>query len=341
MKTTVNVLGAIILSILTIGILFRIQHWPGASMMLNAGFTAFAFILVPLFFIDRIRNPFSAMGTVSNIVGMIAMIFCSVGLLFKSNHWPGASLMVLGGAMILLVALVFYCIYLQQDPNKSNSEMLKTGFFGVLSVAFLSFYSVAPTADILNSYPQAYKAQGISRNVLEEITQQQLANSIDSKQKFISQKSDSLVSFIDDLKTTIIKFVDKTENKIEVQEKCQDITNIENKSNLDGGSFVLLWENGPNKGKMLKEKINQLKESMLAYVKTQTAANDTLTEKQIQNLLNTDNSFFIDQMVSWETAQFEMKPVVAQLTTLQNLQSNIRLAEFISLNAANQKNTLK
>lgn len=52
------VFGSISISLflITTGVLFKIMHWPFASIILFIGFLAFLFLAVPLFFRDRYKS---------------------------------------------------------------------------------------------------------------------------------------------------------------------------------------------------------------------------------------------------------------------------------------------
>ncbi len=55
MKLTVYLLGTISGMIAVLGMLFKIQHWPGGGIMLTVGLAAFA-IFIPLYAIYQYRK---------------------------------------------------------------------------------------------------------------------------------------------------------------------------------------------------------------------------------------------------------------------------------------------
>ena len=56
MKKTMYVLGYIALMLTTTGLLFKIMHWPGASVMLVLGIAMLNFGFLPIYFIGRYRQ---------------------------------------------------------------------------------------------------------------------------------------------------------------------------------------------------------------------------------------------------------------------------------------------
>lgn len=64
--------------ITTFGFLFKIMHWPFASIMMFTGLTSFTFIYTPVYFLSRVRRPELKFNT---IVNTVLMLGCG-GLLF-------------------------------------------------------------------------------------------------------------------------------------------------------------------------------------------------------------------------------------------------------------------
>lgn len=61
MKKTMYILGYIAAILMTTGLLFKIQHWPGAAVMLTLGIALLNFGFLPMFFYDKYRNAAGAM----------------------------------------------------------------------------------------------------------------------------------------------------------------------------------------------------------------------------------------------------------------------------------------
>lgn len=57
MKLATYIIGTISSMLFVIGILFKIQHWPGAGVMLTLGLAAFGIVFIPLCAIYHYRKP--------------------------------------------------------------------------------------------------------------------------------------------------------------------------------------------------------------------------------------------------------------------------------------------
>lgn len=60
MKKTFYIVAFLAAFITSTGILFHLQHWPGAGVILVSGVAIFNFGVLPMYFIDRYRNSISA-----------------------------------------------------------------------------------------------------------------------------------------------------------------------------------------------------------------------------------------------------------------------------------------
>jgi len=56
MSTIKNVLGYVSIALVATGILFKLQHWPGAAIMLMCGVVLLNFGFLPLHFLARSKT---------------------------------------------------------------------------------------------------------------------------------------------------------------------------------------------------------------------------------------------------------------------------------------------
>lgn len=128
----------------------------------------------------------------------------------------------------------------------------------------------------------------------------------------VKSKSNDLYKFIEDLKLEIIKKADGDE---------ADINNIISKDNLDVAGEVMITY---GKAEELKVKIDAFREYLLGLL---CDKNPALCQS-IKVNLNTDNPPVIDGEVrTWSSSNFENLPLVAVITLMTKLQSDIRNAE--------------
>lgn len=132
--------GAASVGILSIGIVLKFMHLPGAAVFLLLGIVTFSLIFLPLLFVLRIKeNQQQSEKAISAIGGLSGMLI-SLGILFKIMHWPFANIMCL--AALFLILAVFIPIYffsgLRNPATKVNtvvsSILMFTGCILILTL---------------------------------------------------------------------------------------------------------------------------------------------------------------------------------------------------------------
>lgn len=88
------------------GILFKVQHWPGAAIILSMAGISGVLFFVPALLAASLKKPDNKTKKPIYILGAIGLICYIAGLLFKIQHWPLANLLLVAGLFILFI-LVF------------------------------------------------------------------------------------------------------------------------------------------------------------------------------------------------------------------------------------------
>ncbi len=106
MKNTMKTSGVIAPIIIAIGSLFRIEHWPGASILLVLGFFVLSFVFLPSAIYVSYKDVSNRTKKWTHFVGFFGTFFVAIAFLFKIMHWPGSTIaLILGFALIALVFL--------------------------------------------------------------------------------------------------------------------------------------------------------------------------------------------------------------------------------------------
>jgi|ERR1043165_185350 uncharacterized membrane protein len=129
-KNRAGIVGAISAAVLNMGITFKFQHWPGAGVMIVLGLTTFALVFVPMALRRKLKNEASERQTFMNTLGASGLTLFALGILFKLQHWPGASIM-----LIMSVLFLFFGYFLLYLTDKSIEPEAKTKY---LHRAFMS-----------------------------------------------------------------------------------------------------------------------------------------------------------------------------------------------------------
>lgn len=109
MKKTMLVTGVVAASLLTLGIILKFLHLPGAAVGIVLGIGLMSFVFLPLVFLLKIKEQKETKNKVLIGLGTFAGILMALGILFKIMFWPGANMMALTSLLILL--FVFLPVY--------------------------------------------------------------------------------------------------------------------------------------------------------------------------------------------------------------------------------------
>jgi hypothetical protein len=142
MKNTMKMSGVAGTVMLGFAAMFKIMHWPGASILITLGALVLAFIFMPSALVVLWKETQSRKRLFLFISAFIAGGFFISGTLFKIQHWPGAgtmlSLAALFGILFFIPSLVVSS--LRDQGKKAKRPVYILGSAGcVLFVAGMLF----------------------------------------------------------------------------------------------------------------------------------------------------------------------------------------------------------
>lgn len=123
MKKIMLLSGAISTAALSIGIIFKFMHWPGANALIVVGILLASLVFLPLTFTLRFKEKQNLRDKGIILIGSLSAILISLHVLFKIMHWPFANL--LGTLSFFIVLLVFLPVYffsgIRNPETKTNT----------------------------------------------------------------------------------------------------------------------------------------------------------------------------------------------------------------------------
>ncbi|MES2779234.1 MAG: hypothetical protein V4651_04975 [Bacteroidota bacterium] len=121
MKKLMIVSGIFSAVVFSFGILFKFNHWPGASALIAGGILSLSFIFLPLYFTLKIQEKKETKDKVLAGLTSLVCIGMSLSVLFKVMHWPGANMLGMGSLMVL--ALLFLPVYFITGIRNPDTKM--------------------------------------------------------------------------------------------------------------------------------------------------------------------------------------------------------------------------
>ena len=133
----------------------------------------------------------------------------------------------------------------------------------------------------------------------------------------VHKHTDSLYSYIDHLKLRIVR---------EADGKDGDVNNIERQDDLEAASFIMLSPTTREGEKLRKAliKYSEMVNTMISDTVKQRLINEYLYPRMSKTAVG-------EKKATWEEANFENMPVIAAITLLTKIQSDVRYAESEAL----------
>lgn len=124
MKQKIYILGLITTSIIVIGSLFKISHWPGASILLVLGIVSLIFAFLPLALGNHFRTEGEGKNRLLHIVTWVTGFVVFGGMLFKTMHWPGAGIAL--SIALPFPYVVFLPVFIASTAKDKNFDINNT-----------------------------------------------------------------------------------------------------------------------------------------------------------------------------------------------------------------------
>jgi hypothetical protein len=200
--------------ITTSGCLFKIMHWPGAAIVLVTGITMLALLFIPLAIKSCIKTETDKKTRIFYLLTAIVAAVNLLGAMFKINHWPGSSLLlIIGIPLPFVVLLPVYLLSNRDDKGINYKNFTAVMFFFAYFAAITALLALGISRNVLNSYIKSANSIEANTAVLADNTHWLVAtagndtdNSDDSliKKRQLVDETDRVCNKIEDLKKLII-----------------------------------------------------------------------------------------------------------------------------------------
>ncbi len=325
-------------TILMLGVLFKVMHWPGTPMLLMVGFGVLLGIYIPLLLFSKLREDISSKEKMTYTIGALGIILFGAATLFKIMHWPGAGPLLILGSFLLVVVFIPMYTNMQIKANKMDPGQFTF-------VITLSMYAVVLTSLL---------AMNVSKHVLESFSRDETDNALIVK--YFEKKKARLANGAANDSTTVVQ----TENKKLITESANKTKELIHKIKLELVSAVegvdkttaedlllhpnhmvkmdnydipthLIFNGEPdpallngenNKASALKVTIENYRSDAL-----KAAGNNEHLSGKIKTLLNTGDYITDEIKMSWEQCNFYHSPLISILVRLSEIEKNICLIE--------------
>lgn len=108
-----------------LGILFKVQHWPGAGIIITLSYLSGILLFVPALFYGIFRDPLKRNKRRVLIMAIVALAFYMAGALFGIQHWPLANILHTVSLLILfLIVMPWYTWITWRNEDHVKAEFI-------------------------------------------------------------------------------------------------------------------------------------------------------------------------------------------------------------------------
>jgi hypothetical protein len=207
MKQRIYILGVITAMIVFTGTIFKINHYPGAAILLIAGIVSLVLLFLPLALTNNYRADGNGKSLLLYIVTYITCLVVFTGMLFKLLHWPYAGI-------FLTIALpfpyvVFLPVFLGVTSKDKDFNIYNTVFVLLLlalNSVFMGLLALNVTSERISDSYQ------LSRNYINQQKGLSLLPGIDTKSA-VNIKIDEVIKIVNECQEKVLELDDKTRDQ--------------------------------------------------------------------------------------------------------------------------------
>jgi hypothetical protein len=202
MKQKIYTIGVVTVVTVFAGAIFKVNHYPGAAILLIAGITSLLLLFLPMALISHYRSAEGNKSLTLHIVTYITCLLVFTAMLFKLLHWPYAGLMMT--IALPFPYLVFLPVFVWITTKDKNFNIYNTVFVLLLlalNSVFSGLLALNVTSEkVKDSYwlPGNYNKQELALTLIsEKMPSSEINDRIDEMLKTVNQIQDFILKLDD------------------------------------------------------------------------------------------------------------------------------------------------
>ena len=169
MKQKIYMLGLATAMIIVLGTMFKVNHWPGAGILLIGGISVLVIVFLPVALVNSLKDEDNKSKRLLYIITWLTSFVLFTGMLFKIQHWPGAGyLMLISIPFPFLVFLPVFLIVTSKNKEHSIFNTVYMLFLLMILSCFTALLSLnvskekmVDSFNVIRSYHLSQNASGI------------------------------------------------------------------------------------------------------------------------------------------------------------------------------------
>ncbi len=331
MKKTAYILGIVFVNLFLAGTLFKINHFPGAGIILMLSIFGFCFIFMPL--ILSLKYKIEKKHKILFVATFVTFAVMFTGAVFKMMHWPGAGIFIIIG--LLLPFVFFLPVFIHYSVKvKSLAQNFPAIILGLIFLAsYSALLSLNVSKNFLDNSALSVTENSMTSNTLKKMLRE-TANKKAISNHYINKvsiKSGEICQLIDGLTNDLLKYSANSAKAHNLQKDAFKLKNIDK----DYPVNQLIESN--------EKELTTLKNKIEAYNDLVKSISE-LESKELQALVG---SLFKPYLADTDEpskvlahALFDETLMITAIQMLSNLKRNVRIVEYEAINLINESKKL-
>ena len=204
MKQKIYIIGVVTVITVFTGAIFKVNHYPGAGVLITAGMIALIFLFLPLAFLNHYRSDESRKSPALHIVAYITCLVVFTAMLFKLMHWPFAgTLLIIGLPFPYVVFLPVFIYVTSKDRNFNIYNTVFVLLLLALNSVFSGLLALNVTSDRVKDSYQLSRNYNNQEIVLARLTET-------DQTSVVNAKIDEVIKLVNDCQSIVLTLDGKT-----------------------------------------------------------------------------------------------------------------------------------
>lgn len=323
MKKFMYILGCIAPSLLIVGAFFKLQHWPGASVLITLGAFLLAAVYLPVFAMVSIRDTREKGKKVNRslyIAGIVTGFIFLTGILFKIMHWPGANV-ALTTSVLLTVVLFIPLLVMHAVRDKENQLQNFSILIFILAMMAVNImvFALKVSKNVLSSMVVTAMDNMATHDVIKARNAVMLEDLRNDRATEIAEKTDALDQY---LQLLMVDIVTTTHERNLAAVSSDNMIDLKKASYFDEHKSTeqVIFGNDltQGKGEELKTALEEYKALLLSHAGS--GLDDAISKMLYTGPMG-------EYQADWLDFTFHQTPMISAINILSSLQQKIRFLE--------------
>jgi hypothetical protein len=207
MKQKIYILGVITAMIVFTGTIFKMNHYPGAAILLIIGISSLVLLFLPLALGNHYRAAENRKNLLLYIVTYITCFVVFTAMLFKLLHWPHAGIFLI--IAIPFPYVVFLPVFITVTSKDKNFNIYNSAFV-LLLLALNSVFSGLLALNVTSE--RVTDSYQLSRNYINQQRGLSLLSETDKKSA-VNVKIDEVIKTVNVCQAKVLELDGKTRDQ--------------------------------------------------------------------------------------------------------------------------------